>query len=61
MLVKRVVAVAGEVFPSDGGRVPDGCFAVSGDNPVSVDSRRLGAICQRDLLGIVARSRRILT
>ncbi|MFD5829307.1 S26 family signal peptidase [Lentzea sp. NPDC060358] len=58
--VKRVAAVAGDPVPPwlapampDVHRVPDGFVAVSGDNPRSQDSRQLGLIACRDVVGAV--------
>ena len=58
--VKRVAAVAGDPVPSwlaaalpGLTRVPDGFVAVVGDNPRSQDSRQLGLIDCRDVVGAV--------
>jgi signal peptidase I len=64
-LVKRVVAVPGDPLPPwvpvqrpDLRSVPEGFVVVAGDNPRSLDSRRLGLIDRRDILGVVPNSRR---
>jgi signal peptidase I len=51
LLVKRVVALAGEAIPG-GGVVPPGCVFVVGDHPESTDSRHYGPI---PLTGVVGR------
>lgn len=58
--VKRVAAVAGDPVPSwlaatlpGLARVPDGFVAVVGDNPRSQDSRQLGLVDCRDVVGAV--------
>jgi signal peptidase I len=58
--IKRVAAVAGDPVPDwltpvlpDLPHVPDGHVAVAGDNPRSQDSRQLGLIDCRDILGAV--------
>ncbi|MGK5740121.1 S26 family signal peptidase [Micromonospora sp. URMC 103] len=57
-LVKRIVAVAGDRLPPGmpGGHVPDGYVLVLGDNLAqSLDSRHLGPIPTRAILGTVVR------
>ncbi|MEV0195053.1 signal peptidase I [Nonomuraea sp. NPDC050691] len=58
--IKRVVAVAGDLLPDclvpalpDVSQVPAGYVAVAGDNARSQDSRHLGLIDCRDILGAV--------
>ncbi|MEU6711431.1 S26 family signal peptidase [Nonomuraea sp. NPDC046802] len=58
--IKRVVAVAGDPLPDwlvpalpDVSHVPAGHVAVAGDNARSQDSRQLGLIACRDILGAV--------
>ena len=58
--VKRVAAVAGDPVPAwlaetlpGLAHVPDGFVAVVGDNPRSQDSRQLGLIDCRDVVGAV--------
>lgn len=66
LLLKRVVAVAGEHLPSDWARpdvhglgdrrVPAGCYVVLGDNrPVSTDSRYFGLVRRDRVLGVMIR------
>jgi signal peptidase I len=61
MLVKRVVAVAGDPVPEavrttvDDAIVPIGRVVVLGDNAHSLDSRRLGYISTDALRGVVVR------
>jgi signal peptidase I len=58
-LVKRAVAVAGDPVPADlreqaaTGVVPAGQLLVRSDAPDGLDSRRLGLIDDRDVLGVV--------
>ncbi|SCE67740.1 signal peptidase I [Micromonospora purpureochromogenes] len=58
-LVKRVAATAGQPVPADlraavdADRVPPGHLLVRGDNPRSLDSRRLGWIPARTVTGVV--------
>jgi signal peptidase I len=58
-LVKRAVAVAGDPVPADLGErtelavVPAGRLLVRSDAPDGLDSRRLGLIDNRDVLGVV--------
>jgi signal peptidase I len=60
-LIKRVAAVPGDAVPSwvpdeAVGRVPDGWFAVLGDNVAnSLDSRRFGLVPAHCLLGVMVR------
>lgn len=60
-LVKRVVALPGDVVPESvpglaGDRVPAGRFVVLGDNAAkSLDSRRVGHLPADALLGVVLR------
>ncbi len=56
-LVKRVAAMAGDVSPIDQSVVPAGQVAVLGDGPESLDSRQLGNIEERSILGVVAHPR----
>ncbi|HEX7309301.1 S26 family signal peptidase [Lentzea sp.] len=58
--VKRVAAVAGDPVPDwlapampDVTHVPAGFVAVAGDNPRSQDSRQLGLVDCRDVVGVV--------
>lgn len=58
--IKRVAAVAGDPIPSwlaptlpDVPHVPTGFVAVVGDNPRSQDSRQLGLVDCRDIVGAV--------
>lgn len=60
--IKRVAAVAGDPVPDwlapalpDVARVPAGFVAVVGDNPRSQDSRQLGLVDCRDIVGAVPR------
>lgn len=61
LLVKRVVAVAGDEVPQevrhtiDDPQVPQGRFVVLGDNVRSLDSRILGYIDTAAVLGVVVR------
>jgi signal peptidase I len=62
--IKRVAAIAGDPLPDwlapvlpDMPHVPAGYVAVSGDNTRSQDSRQLGLIDCRDILGTVPRLR----
>jgi signal peptidase I len=61
LLVKRVVAVAGDEIPSGSMpptgdlAVPPNRFIVLGDNARSLDSRRLGYIATEAMLGVVVR------
>jgi signal peptidase I len=58
-LVKRAVAVAGDPVPADlseraaVGVVPAGRLLVRSDAPDGLDSRQLGLIDNRDVLGVV--------
>jgi signal peptidase I len=59
--VKRVCAVPEDPLPDWLGNhgnplVPQGFVVVAGDNPRSQDSRQLGLIDRRDVLGVVSRS-----
>lgn len=55
LLVKRVVAVPGD-DDGTGAAVPDGHVSVRGDNLAqSLDSRRLGCIPERLVVGVVLR------
>jgi signal peptidase I len=58
--IKRVAAIAGDPVPDwltpvlpDLSHVPSGRVAVVGDNPRSQDSRQLGLVDCRDILGAV--------
>lgn len=51
-LVKRVVAASLQVSPIDKAIVPAGHLIVRGDNPHSLDSRQLGPIKVRSVLGV---------
>ncbi|GAA2690700.1 MULTISPECIES: S26 family signal peptidase [Actinosynnema] len=58
--IKRVAAVAGDPVPDwlaptmpGVHRVPAGFVAVAGDNPRSQDSRQLGLVSCRDVVGAV--------
>lgn len=58
--IKRVAAVAGDPVPDwlastlpELARVPAGFVAVVGDNPRSQDSRQLGLVDCRDIVGTV--------
>ncbi|MFJ1765377.1 S26 family signal peptidase [Amycolatopsis sp. NPDC088138] len=66
LLLKRVVAVAGDHLPADwgdpdvhglaGAVVPSGCAVVLGDNrPTSWDSRHYGFVPRDRLVGVVLR------
>ena len=66
MLLKRVVAVAGDRVPPSwadpdvhglgGAVVPSGCAVVLGDNrPTSWDSRHYGFVPQERMIGVVVR------
>ncbi|MEA5363858.1 S26 family signal peptidase [Amycolatopsis sp., V23-08] len=66
LLLKRVVAVAGDRVPADwgdpdvhglaGAVVPPGCAVVLGDNrPTSWDSRHYGFVPRERLVGVVLR------
>ncbi|MFI6318394.1 S26 family signal peptidase [Nonomuraea sp. NPDC050556] len=55
LLVKRVVAVAGDAH--EGVVVPEGCLVVLGDNPEgSLDSRVFGYVTAEHFLGTVVRT-----
>jgi signal peptidase I len=61
--IKRVAAVAGDPMPRwltaalpGLAKVPAGCVAVVGDNPRSQDSRQLGLVSRRDIIGTVPAS-----
>lgn len=63
--IKRVVAVAGDPLPDwlapalpGVSHIPAGYVAVAGDNTRTQDSRQLGLIDCRDILGIVPRASR---
>lgn len=53
VLVKRVVATAGESSPFDGHEVEPGLLVIAGDAPVSLGSRELGDIPCGAVLGSV--------
>lgn len=61
LLLKRVVAVAGQSVPADmrtpvlaqAEHVPPGHLLVRGDNPRSLDSRQLGFVRLSTVLGVV--------
>ncbi|MFC7550086.1 S26 family signal peptidase [Plantactinospora sp. GCM10030261] len=61
VLVKRVRAVSGDEVPADlrtvvtTSRVPVGQLLVRGDNPVSLDSRRLGFVPESSVTAVVVR------
>ncbi len=66
LLLKRVVAVAGDRIPPDwaepdvhglgGELVPPGCAVVLGDNrPTSWDSRHYGFVPRERIVGVVVR------
>jgi signal peptidase I len=62
-MIKRVVATAGDDVPADlGGRVeagvvPAGRLLVRSDAPHGLDSRQLGLIDDRDVIGVVREPR----
>jgi signal peptidase I len=61
-LVKRIAAIEGTPVPPDiraatgHDVIPEGCFVVRGDNPVSLDSREFGYVRRGDVLGVALRS-----
>jgi signal peptidase I len=62
-MVKRAVAIAGDQVPADLADragvavVPPGRLLVRSDSPHGLDSRQLGLIDGRDVIGVVAMSR----
>jgi type IV secretory pathway protease TraF len=53
LLIKRVVAIAGEAVPDGDEKVPDGHVYLCGDGPRSYDSRSFGPLPVGTLVGLV--------
>jgi len=53
LVIKRVVAVAGEVAPGTTEPVPERHVHIEGDGPRSYDSRRFGPLPLDSVIGLV--------